>query len=187
MLSIHKYSCFKLKASHSKEYFMAKNAPAFCEIWFVWRGRHIWTREASAAIDNSISIYNQDDIMMIRKRTRFSPNSNDAESILEEGYTSTSADLHETVMLDNGQSNDYGALGADVNHFYNKNIPNLQDAESAFNSTLWPESPPEFRSKVDLLLHLIIGSFVIRVDLIVLNLKCMVFIRKCWIQILSKS
>ncbi|VAH25718.1 unnamed protein product [Triticum turgidum subsp. durum] len=122
-------NCFKLKAGHNKEYFMAKNAPAFCEIWFVWRGRHIWTREASAAIGNSISVYNQDDIMMTRKRTRFSPNSNGAEPMLAEGTVS-----------DNGRVNDYGALGADANHFYNMRISNLQDAESAFNSTLWPDS-----------------------------------------------
>ncbi|CAM0907403.1 unnamed protein product [Alopecurus aequalis] len=141
-------NCFKLKASHSKEYFMVKNAPAFCEIWFVWRGRHIWTREASAAIDNSISVYNQDDIMMIRKRTRFSPNINDAESILDERYircgTSTAA---EGIVSDNDRLNDYGALGVDVNHFYSMNISNLQDTESAFNSTLWPESPVELHSK----------------------------------------
>ncbi|KAF7013701.1 hypothetical protein CFC21_027764 [Triticum aestivum] len=116
-------NCFKLKAGHNKEYFMAKNAPAFCEIWFVWRGRHIWTREASAAIGNSISIYNHDDIMMTRKRTRFSPNSNSAEPVLAEGTVS-----------------DYGAFGADANHFYNMRLSNLQDAESAFNSTLWPDS-----------------------------------------------
>ena len=151
---------------------MAKNAPAFCEIWFVWRGRHIWTREASAAIDNSISVYNQDDIMMIRKRTRFSPNINDTESIHDEGYitcgTSTAA---EGIVSDNGRLNDYGALGADVNHFYSRNISNLQDAESAFNPTLWPESPFELHSKVALLLHFNISSFVLGVDLIVFNLK----------------
>ncbi|VAH41527.1 unnamed protein product [Triticum turgidum subsp. durum] len=129
MLSIHECSCFKLKAGHNKEYFMAKNAPAFCEIWFVWRGRHIWTREASAAIGNSISIYNQDDTMMTRKRTRFSPNSNDAEPVLAEGTES-----------DNGRVNHYGALGADASRFYNMRISNLHDAESAFNSTLWPDS-----------------------------------------------
>ncbi|VAH41523.1 unnamed protein product [Triticum turgidum subsp. durum] len=122
-------NCFKLKAGHNKEYFMAKNAPAFCEIWFVWRGRHIWTREASAAIGNSISIYNQDDTMMTRKRTRFSPNSNDAEPVLAEGTES-----------DNGRVNHYGALGADASRFYNMRISNLHDAESAFNSTLWPDS-----------------------------------------------
>lgn len=171
-------NCFKLKASHSKEYFMAKNAPAFCEIWFVWRGRHIWTREASAAIDNSLSIYNQDDIMTIRKRTRFSPNNDDAESLLDEGYitcgTSTAADLHEGILSDNGRLNDYGALGADVRHFYNKNISNLQDAESAFNSTLWPESPLEFRSKELLdtnLKQVIIGAEESRKDAFVELLK----------------
>uniref|UniRef100_A0ACD5YYA0 Uncharacterized protein n=1 Tax=Avena sativa TaxID=4498 RepID=A0ACD5YYA0_AVESA len=144
-------NCFKLKANHSKEYFMTKNAPPFCEIWFVWRGRHIWTREASAAIDNSISFYNQGDVMMIRNRTRFSPNNNDAEPIFGEGYitcgTSTAAEIHEGIASDNGRLNDYGALGADVNYFYSMNNSNLRDAESAFNSTLWPESPLELHSK----------------------------------------
>lgn len=150
---------------------MAKNAPAFCEIWFVWRGRHIWTREASAAIDNCISVYNHDDIMMIRKRTRFSPNINDTESILDEGYitcgTSTAA---EGIVSDNGRLNHYGALGADVNQF-SMNISNLQDAESALNSTLWPESPIELHSKVAFLLHFNICSFVLGVNLTVFNLK----------------
>lgn len=137
-------NCFKLKPSHSKEYFMAKNAPAFCEIWFVWRGRHIWTREASAAIDNSISVYNQDDIMMTVRRTRFSSNSNDAGSMFDDGYntcgTSTVADLHEVTIFNNGRLNDYGSLGADANCIDNMNISNLQDAESAFNSPPCPDS-----------------------------------------------
>uniref|UniRef100_A0A3B6BZB3 RING-type E3 ubiquitin transferase n=3 Tax=Triticum aestivum TaxID=4565 RepID=A0A3B6BZB3_WHEAT len=158
-------NCFKLKAGHNKEYFMAKNAPAFCEIWFVWRGRHIWTREASAAIGNSISIYNQDDTMMTRKRTRFSPNSNDAEPVLAEGTES-----------DNGRVNHYGALGADASRFYNMRISNLHDAESAFNSTLWPDSSVlggalQLHSKVALLLHFYFTSFVLGVDLTVLKLK----------------
>lgn len=135
-------NCFKLKASYSKASFVAKNAPAFCEIWFVWRGILIWTKEASAIIDNSISVYNQNDVMT-RERIRFSSNSNDAESILE-GYIkcgiSRPADLHEGTASHNDRSNDYEALRADANHFYNTNISNLSDAESAFSSTFWPDS-----------------------------------------------
>jgi len=37
----------KIKRNSSKANFAAKNAPPFCEIWFVYKGKHIWTREAS--------------------------------------------------------------------------------------------------------------------------------------------
>ena len=36
----------KVKTSSSKARYAAKNAPLFCEIWFVNKGKHIWTREA---------------------------------------------------------------------------------------------------------------------------------------------
>jgi len=37
----------KLKRNSSKANFAVKNVPPFCEIWFVYKGKHIWTREAS--------------------------------------------------------------------------------------------------------------------------------------------
>ncbi|RDY09516.1 U-box domain-containing protein 33 [Mucuna pruriens] len=37
----------KVKRDSSKANYAAKNAPPFCEIWFVCKGKHIWTREAS--------------------------------------------------------------------------------------------------------------------------------------------
>ncbi|XP_047174561.1 U-box domain-containing protein 33-like isoform X1 [Vigna umbellata] len=40
-------NCMKIKRNSSKANFAAKNAPPFCEIWFVYKGKHIWTREAS--------------------------------------------------------------------------------------------------------------------------------------------
>lgn len=143
-------TCFKLKASYGKASFMARNAPSFCEIWFVWRGRHIWTREAAAAIGNNISVYNEDDVM-IRKRIRFSSTSNNAESILDEGYISyeaqTPADRYEITISDNGQPNDYESL-VDANHFCNIIVPNLQHAQSAFNSTFQPGSSVDMESLV---------------------------------------
>lgn len=36
----------KVKKSSSKANYAAKNAPAFCEISFVNKGKHIWTRDA---------------------------------------------------------------------------------------------------------------------------------------------
>lgn len=42
-----KYSCMKVKRSSSKARYAAKNAPLFCEIWFINKGKHLWTRAAS--------------------------------------------------------------------------------------------------------------------------------------------
>ncbi|XP_057480788.1 U-box domain-containing protein 33-like [Actinidia eriantha] len=39
-------NCMKMKTSSSKASYAAKNAPQFCEIWFVYKGKHVWTREA---------------------------------------------------------------------------------------------------------------------------------------------
>ncbi|KAL9247665.1 hypothetical protein vseg_021073 [Gypsophila vaccaria] len=36
----------KLTTNSSKASYAAKMAPAFCEIWFVNKGKHVWTREA---------------------------------------------------------------------------------------------------------------------------------------------
>ncbi|XP_015972707.1 uncharacterized protein LOC107496015 [Arachis duranensis] len=37
----------KVKRNSRKANYAAKNAPPFCKIWFIYRGKHIWTREAS--------------------------------------------------------------------------------------------------------------------------------------------
>lgn len=39
--------CMKLKKSPSKVNYTVKNAPLFCTIWFINKGKHVWTREAS--------------------------------------------------------------------------------------------------------------------------------------------
>ncbi|KAJ4845450.1 hypothetical protein Tsubulata_026318 [Turnera subulata] len=40
-------NCMKVKKSSSKVNYTAKNAPLFCDIWFINKGKHVWTREAS--------------------------------------------------------------------------------------------------------------------------------------------
>ena len=40
-------SCMKVKRNSGKANYTAKNAPPFCEVWFIYKGKHIWTREAS--------------------------------------------------------------------------------------------------------------------------------------------
>ncbi|KAL2899004.1 U-box domain-containing protein 33 [Bienertia sinuspersici] len=41
------YSCMNVKKISRKAHYAAKNAPTFCEIWFIHKGKHIWTKEAS--------------------------------------------------------------------------------------------------------------------------------------------
>lgn len=41
-------NCIKMRRSSRKATFITKNAPQFCEIWFVSKGKHLWTREALA-------------------------------------------------------------------------------------------------------------------------------------------
>ncbi|KAF2321913.1 hypothetical protein GH714_004547 [Hevea brasiliensis] len=40
-------NCMKVKKSSNKANYVAKSAPLFCEIWFINKGKHVWTREAS--------------------------------------------------------------------------------------------------------------------------------------------
>ncbi|XP_064985760.1 U-box domain-containing protein 33 isoform X2 [Musa acuminata AAA Group] len=54
-------NCFKLIGSSSKMTFTAKNVPPFCEIWFVSKGRHIWTREASEFTDDLLPVLRPDE------------------------------------------------------------------------------------------------------------------------------
>ncbi|XP_056686774.1 U-box domain-containing protein 33 isoform X3 [Spinacia oleracea] len=39
-------NCVKVKKNSRKASYAAKSAPAFCEIWFIHKGKHVWTREA---------------------------------------------------------------------------------------------------------------------------------------------
>lgn len=150
---------------------MASNAPAFCQIWFVWRGRHIWTREAIAAIDNATPVQYQDDVMTT-KRNRFSSYTNNIKPILDEEYlareTLTTVDLNQGVVSDYEAFNDYEAFGAhEANHFNSMGMSDWQDdTESAINSTFWCDSPVhvgtlQLCSKVVTLLHLYAYASVI--------------------------
>lgn len=44
---MEKCSCMKAKRNSSKANYASKHAPPFCEIWFIYKGKHIWTRETS--------------------------------------------------------------------------------------------------------------------------------------------
>ncbi|EXC10642.1 U-box domain-containing protein 33 [Morus notabilis] len=38
-------NCMKVKKGSSKANYAAKKAPLFCEIWFIHKGKHVWTRD----------------------------------------------------------------------------------------------------------------------------------------------
>ncbi|KAJ7980862.1 U-box domain-containing protein 33 [Quillaja saponaria] len=40
-------NCMKVKKNSRKANYAAKKAPLSCEIWFIYKGKHLWTREAS--------------------------------------------------------------------------------------------------------------------------------------------
>ncbi|XVF05509.1 hypothetical protein REPUB_Repub05bG0178300 [Reevesia pubescens] len=40
-------NCMRMKKSSSKASYAARNAPWFCDIWFINKGKLVWTREAS--------------------------------------------------------------------------------------------------------------------------------------------
>ncbi|KAK3206252.1 hypothetical protein Dsin_020298 [Dipteronia sinensis] len=46
-------NCMKVKKGSSKSNYAAKKAPPFCEIWFVNKGKHVWTREASESLSTT--------------------------------------------------------------------------------------------------------------------------------------
>ncbi|KAA8543889.1 hypothetical protein F0562_021934 [Nyssa sinensis] len=51
-------NCVKVKKSSSKASYAAKNAPPFCDIWFVNKGKHVWTREASEDLSFVPPVFN---------------------------------------------------------------------------------------------------------------------------------
>ncbi|GAB2214735.1 hypothetical protein Drorol1_Dr00019097 [Drosera rotundifolia] len=42
-------NCMKMKRSSRKANYAVKTAPLFCELWFVYKGQHVWTREATGS------------------------------------------------------------------------------------------------------------------------------------------
>ena len=55
------YRCFKVKGRCSKVTYTAQNTPLFCEIWFVSKGKHLWTRDASEGIDGCLPLHGLDE------------------------------------------------------------------------------------------------------------------------------
>lgn len=53
-------SCFKVKGRSSLTTYIAKKAPPFCEIWFVAKGKFVWTREPSEFANSGLTDFSSD-------------------------------------------------------------------------------------------------------------------------------
>lgn len=71
----------KVKKVSSKADYAAKNAPRFCEIWFVNKGKHIWTREASEVLSIQPSFLSPKEIAHTQRLRSGSPHNHMSEPI----------------------------------------------------------------------------------------------------------
>jgi hypothetical protein len=134
------HSGLRLPGNSSKATFLAKNVPAFCEVWFVSKGRHVWTREI---INTSPEIYNADD-SFLTKRIRFSVSSTSTE----ESENNSETDL-EPVDLYQTEHTIFEASGVTSHNrgaAYVAKISYLNDLSSLGSSPpFWPDSTADVR------------------------------------------
>lgn len=145
-------SCFKLKGSFSKTFFSAKNVPPFCEIWFVSKGRHIWTREANELADNILPTrrLNEADC---KEKIWSSPQSCNGELLFISELTMQSilgADLQGNKSLEqNGYRNTVVISSADSNMTCSMKFDLPEPCDNYTASSFDTEQPKHIDSKVD--------------------------------------
>ncbi|XP_078159759.1 U-box domain-containing protein 33-like isoform X2 [Carex rostrata] len=133
---------FRLTGNSSKTTFLVKNLPAFCEVWFVSKGRHVWTREVISTNPNS---YNPDDTSLT-KRIRFSVSSSNTDESEDDSEIDQEAlALDQTEHTDSEESGLYfrGAT-------YSAKMSYLNDLVPPGGSPCWPDptSDVRFQSKL---------------------------------------
>ncbi|XP_074568045.1 U-box domain-containing protein 33-like [Curcuma longa] len=140
-------NCFKLKGSFSKTFFSAKNVPPFCEIWFVSKGRHIWTREASELADSIVPTCHPEKIWS-------SPQSCNGELLLVSELTMhniLSADLQGIKSLEqNGYRNTAVIPIADSNLTCSMKFDLPEPCDNYTASSFDTEQPKDIDSKDEL-------------------------------------
>ncbi|KAJ0979499.1 hypothetical protein J5N97_014973 [Dioscorea zingiberensis] len=65
-------NCFKVKGRSSLTTYIAKKAPPFCEIWFVGKGKVVWTRESNELNKSQLIDFSSDESVIGK---RFKPSS----------------------------------------------------------------------------------------------------------------
>ncbi|KAK2643096.1 hypothetical protein Ddye_024859 [Dipteronia dyeriana] len=87
-------NCMKVKKGCSKANYAAKKAPPFCEIWFVNKGKHVWTREASESLSTTAETL----------RSRSFRHCNSTLSLTQDRFLSQSTNVTCAGINDWGQS-----------------------------------------------------------------------------------
>ncbi|XP_042436563.1 U-box domain-containing protein 33-like [Zingiber officinale] len=139
-------NCFKLKGSFSKTLFSAKSVPPFCEICFVSKGRHIWTREASELADSIVPTCCSEKIWS-------SPQSCNGELLFISELTMHSilgADLQGIKNLElNGYRSTVGIPTADSNITSSMKFELPEPCDNYMASSFDTEQPNDINSKED--------------------------------------
>lgn len=140
------HSCFKLKGSSSKATYAAKNAPPFCEIWFVCKGRHVWTREASEGTYSFLSVFSPDAAVL---------NKDYCEPMPYPEHVSSNTFMTADLQGDGGKSKHAGqVVSTDFSVVNSTNLSNSRCPLSLLNTLSCPASPvaigfsPEINSQV---------------------------------------
>ncbi|KAJ3682720.1 hypothetical protein LUZ60_012947 [Juncus effusus] len=124
-------NCFKFKGGSNKATLIAKYTPPFCEIWFVSKGRHIWTREASIYYNPD---ENNNDII-VRQRTRFSSSSNSSSE------SDCDNENEPTQSYNNNNNNNNSNNNSNSNNIVSNNN-NFEEFMGLCGSPpSWPDSP----------------------------------------------
>jgi hypothetical protein len=134
------HSGLRLPGNSSKATFLAKNVPAFCEVWFVSKGRHVWTRET---IITSPEIYNADD-SSLTKRIRFSVSSTSTEE--SENECETHLEPVDLYQIEHTIFKASGVIGSNRGATYGAKISYLNDSSSLGGSPpFWPDLTADVR------------------------------------------
>lgn len=136
-------NCFKLKGSSSKATYAAKNVPPFCEIWFVCKGRHVWTREASEGTNSFLSVFSPDAAVLQKDYCEPMPNPE---------YVTYNTFMTADLQGDRGKSNNTGVVvSTDSSIFNSTKLSNSQFLSSLPNTPSCPTSPVDigFSSEIN--------------------------------------
>lgn len=93
--------CLKAKGNSSKATYTAKGAPPFCEIWFVSKGKYVWTREASESTGSFLTAVNPHETVLRESIRSSSLNCQISEPILNPEYNGSSTLIGAKLKGDN--------------------------------------------------------------------------------------
>ncbi|KAK1434872.1 hypothetical protein QVD17_00626 [Tagetes erecta] len=106
----------KVKKNSSKSSYAAKNAPPFCQIWFVNKGQLLYTREPAEDYDLLPSLNNQDSSAFRSQSAHYPNTERESQQIYRRSCSSTSFMPGSTSMTRSLQSNSSTESGYSSEH-----------------------------------------------------------------------